>query len=130
MIKLLITASAALLVSGNICHAQSRAISNIERSLITNSYGQLLKDAGSAQYRMQPIPLSDNQKGGMFVYCFEVNAKNSYGAYAGYKTIIGMVTRLNGKILSFRYDGNSDDDVRSYSGSTADTCRAFGYSLS
>jgi hypothetical protein len=130
MIKSLIATSAALLVSGSICHAQSRAISDIERSLITNSYGQLLKDAGSAQYRMQPIPVSDNQKGGMFVYCFQVNAKNSYGGYAGYKTIIGMVTRLNGKIMSFRYDGNSDDDVRSYSGSTADTCRAFGYLLS
>jgi hypothetical protein len=130
MIKSLIATSAALLVSGNICHAQSRAISDMERSLITSSYGQLLKDAGSAQYRMQPIPLSDNQKGGMFVYCFEVNAKNSYGGYAGYKTIIGMVTRLNGKITSFRYDGNSDDDVRSYPGSTADMCRAFGYSLS
>jgi hypothetical protein len=130
MIKTLVATSAALLVSGSVCHAQSRPISDAERSLITSSYGQLLKDAGSAQYRMQPIPLTDNQKGGKFVYCFQVNAKNSYGGYAGYTTVIGVVTRLSGRITSFRYDGNSDDDVRSYPGSTADMCRAFGYSFS
>ena len=74
MVKTLMTTCAFILVSGNICHAQTRPISNGERSLITSSYGHLLKDARSAQYRMQPIPLIDNQKGGKFVYCFEVNA--------------------------------------------------------
>ena len=130
MVKTLIATCAFVLVGGSICHAQTRPITNGERSLITSSYGHLLKDARSAQYRMQPIPLTDNQKGGKFVYCFEVNAKNSYGGYAGYKIVIGKVVRSNGKIISFSYDGNSDDDARSIPGATADMCRAFGYSFS
>jgi hypothetical protein len=130
MIKTLVATSAALLVSGGICHAQSRPISDAERSLITNIYGHLLKDAGSAQYRMQPIPLTDNQTGGNFVYCFEVNARNSYGGYTGYKIVIGKVARSKGKITSFSYDANSEDDARLVPGMTADTCRAFGYSFS
>ena len=130
MVKTLMTTCAFVLVSGSICHAQTRPISNGERSLITNSYGHQLKDAASAQYRMQPIPLTDNQKDGKSVYCFQVNAKNSYGGYTGYKTVIGKVARSNGKIISFSYDGNSDDDARSIPGATADMCRAFGYSFS
>jgi hypothetical protein len=130
MVKTLIATCAFVLVGGGICHAQTRPITNGERSLITSSYGNLLKDAGSAQYRMQPIPLSNNQKDGKTVYCFEVNAKNSYGGYAGYKIVIGKVVRSNGKIISFSYDGNSDDDARSIPGATADMCRAFGYSFS
>lgn len=114
---------------GSPCHAQTRPISSGERALITSSYGYQLKDAASAQYRMQPIPLADNQKDGRSVYCFEVNAKNSYGGYTGYKTIIGKVTRSNGNVISFVYDGNSDDDSRSLPGATANMCRAFGYSL-
>ena len=129
MIKRLIATCTFVLVSGSICHAQTRPISNGERSLITGSYERLLKDAGSAQYRMQPIPLADNQKGGKFVYCFEVNAKNSYGGYTGYKTVIGKVARSDGRIMSFSYDGDSDDDARSFPGATADMCRAFGYSF-
>ena len=129
MIKRLIATCSFLLVSGSICHGQTRPISNGERSLITGYYARLLKDAGSAQYRMQPIPLTDNQKGGQFVYCFEVNAKNSYGGYTGFKTVIGKVARSEGKIMSFSYDGDSDDDVRSFPGATADMCRAFGYSF-
>ncbi len=129
MITTRLATCAFVLTIGSTCHAQTRPISNGERSLITSSYGQLLKDAGSAQYRMQPIPLSDNQKDGKSVYCFEVNAKNSYGGYTGYKTVIGRVARLNGKIVSFSYDGSSDDDARSIPGATADMCRAFGYSF-
>jgi hypothetical protein len=130
MIKSLVITSAITLVSGSTCQAQSRPISDTERSLITSSYGHLLKDTGSAQYRMQPIPLTDNQKGGIFVYCFEVNARNSYGGYTGYQIVIGKVTRLKGKIMSFSYDANSEDDARLVPGMTADTCRAFGYSFS
>jgi hypothetical protein len=129
MIKTVVATCAFVLTSGSICHAQTRQISNVERSLITSSYGHTLKDADSAQYKMQPIPLTDNQKDGRTVYCFEVNAKNSYGGYAGYKTVIGRITRVNGKITSYSYDGSSDDDARSIPSATADMCRAFGYSF-
>ncbi len=130
MIKTLVAASAIILLNGSICQAQNRPITDTERSLITSSYGRLLKDGGSAQYRMQPIPLNDNQKGGMFVYCFEVNARNSYGGYTGYQVVIGKVARSKGKIMSFSYDANSEDDPRTLPSMTADTCRAFGYSFS
>lgn len=125
MTKILLAACALVVAGGGICHAQTRPISNAERALITNSYGRLLKDAGSAQFKMPPIPLADNQTNGTTIYCFEVNAKNSYGGYAGYKAVLGRVTRSKGKIASF----NADDDRASVPGSTADLCRAFGYSL-
>ena len=87
MRKTLIAAGVLTLIGPNICHAQTRPISKVEHALITDSYGRVLKDAASAQYRMQPIPLADNQKDGTTIYCFEVNAKNSYGGYAGYKAV-------------------------------------------
>lgn len=119
----------AVVLSVAPCYAQSRPISGVEKTLITTTYGNQLKDAGSAQYRMQPIPLADNQKDGKTVYCFEVNAKNSYGGYTGYKVVIGRVSRVSGKVTSYTYDGNSSDDARSFPGATADMCRVFGYSL-
>ena len=128
MIKTAIAISAVVL-SVSPSYAQSRPISSVEKTLITTTYGNQLKDAGSAQYRMQPIPLADNQKDGKTVYCFEVNAKNSYGGYTGYKVVIGRVSRMSGKVTSYTYDGNSGDDARSLPGATADMCRVFGYSL-
>lgn len=125
MRKTFIAACVLVLVGTSICHARNRPISKDEHVLITDSYGRKLKDAASAQYRMQPIPLVDNQKDGTTIYCFEVNAKNSYGGYAGYKAVLGRVARLKGKIVSF----NADDDRGSIPGSTADMCRAFGYSF-
>ena len=128
MIKTAIAMTAVVLSVGP-CYSQSRPISSAEKTLIVTTYGSRLKDAGSAQYRMQPIPLADNQKGGKTIYCFQVNARNSYGGYTGYKTVIGRVSRTSGKVTSYAYDGSSDDDTRSLPGATADMCRAFGYSL-
>jgi len=102
MTKTLLTACALVLAGGSICHAQTRPISNAERAVITSSYGRLLKDAGSAQFKMQPIPLANNQTNGTTIYCFEVNAKNSYGGYAGFKAVIGRVARSNGKTACFQ----------------------------
>lgn len=115
MWKTLIAAGVLTLIGPNICHAQTRPISKGEHALIADSYGRVLKDAASAQYRMQPIPLADNQKDGTTIYCFEVNAKNSYGGYAGYKAVLGRVTRLKGKIASFILIKQTTPVVRSNS---------------
>jgi hypothetical protein len=123
--RTLLAASVVVIGGTSTCHAQSRPISKGEHALITDSYGRMLKDAASAQYRMQPIPLADNQTDGKTVYCFEVNAKNTYGGYTGYRAVIGRVARSKGKIVSF----SADDDRGSLPGSTAEICRAFGYSF-
>ena len=45
-------------------------------------------------------------------YCFQVNAKNSYGGYIGFKTIAGVVKQRSGKIVGYRYTSGVRD-VRS-----------------
>ncbi|MBR0761566.1 hypothetical protein JQ613_14805 [Bradyrhizobium japonicum] len=36
-------------------------------------------------------------------YCFQVNAKNSYGGYVGFQTVLGSVTQRNGAVINYRY---------------------------
>lgn len=48
---------------------------------------QALKDADSAKYRNQVI-YQDEKHQGMFFMCGEVNAKNSFGGYTGFKRFI------------------------------------------
>jgi hypothetical protein len=130
MIKTCLAASLFAILGTEFCHAQSRPITPAERVLITSTYGAQLKDAPSALYKMPPIPSADPSQGGGHTYCFEVNAKNSYGGFTGYKVIIGKVIRSAGKVTSFTYLGSSDDDARSLPGATADMCRALGAAIS
>jgi hypothetical protein len=126
MIKTCVAASVLAILGTEFCHAQSRPIASGERVVITGTYGAQLKDAPSALYKMPPIPSTDPSSGRGHAYCFEVNAKNSYGGFTGYKVVIGKVIRSAGKVTSFTHLGSSDDDVRSLPGATADMCRAMG----
>ncbi len=67
------------------------------QAAIKEAIGRELKDPFSAQYDWQPVK-SD------MVYCGWVNAKNSYGAYDGYKPfmVLYMIGNKSGvaKVLS------------------------------
>ena len=108
------------------CKAQTRQLSAPEKGLIAGTYGARLKDPGSAQYQWAPVPLADNLKGGRVAYCFRVNAKNSFGGYTGFKLILGMLARANGKITSFEYMAGNLDDSPELAQTTAELCRTFG----
>lgn len=62
---------------------------------------QALKDAGSAEYKNQMI-YPDAKHQGMFFMCGEVNAKNSFGAYTGFKRFV--VSNKGGPLID---DGHS-----------------------
>jgi hypothetical protein len=108
------------------CSAQTRQLTAPEKQIIANAYGARLKDPASAQYRWAALPLTDNLKGGKLAYCFEANAKNSYGGYTGFKLILGTLRRVNGKIVSFEYVAGNLDDTSALAQTTAELCRTFG----
>jgi len=74
-----------------------------------------LKDANSAEFRNEavyPVPNRD----GVFIMCGEVNAKNSYGAYTGFKRFIVGFGGEHGTVLM-------DDRSGVFDGIWWDQCR-------
>jgi hypothetical protein len=56
---------------------------------------QSLKDPASAQWRWALFPKNAE---GTVTYCAEVNAKNSYGGYNGFKPFLAVLNVTKGKI--------------------------------
>lgn len=108
------------------CAAQSRELTTTEKKVIAAAYGRLLKDPHSAQYQWPQIPVKPETQNAQTAYCFQVNAKNSYGGYTGFKLIIGKVRQSAGKIIAFDYVAGHLDDTPALIRSTADMCRVFG----
>jgi hypothetical protein len=129
MLKTAMLIGFVILCSMTPCSAQTRQLTAPEKQIIANAYGARLKDPASAQYRWAALPLTDNLKGGKLAYCFQVNAKNSYGGYTGFKLILGTLKRVNGKIVAFNYVTGNLDDAATFAQMTADLCRASGISF-
>ncbi|QOZ55876.1 hypothetical protein [Bradyrhizobium sp. CCBAU 53338] len=79
---------------------QQRPLTDAEKKIIANTYGNRLKDPQSAQYRW-PNLIKAQAEGPD--YCFQVNAKNSYGGYVGFQTVLGSVTQRNGTIVGYNF---------------------------
>lgn len=106
-------------------YSQSRSLAVAEQKIIAGSYGRILKDPASAQYHWPMLPTKDASKPEI-AYCFQVNAKNSYGAYTGFKLIIGKVRQVGGKVTNFEYAAGNLDDTPELAQTTVDMCRIFG----
>jgi hypothetical protein len=85
-------------------YASDRPLTDAEKKIVAGGYGERLKDPLSAQYRWPNLIKSTSSKPNEMVYCFQVNAKNSYGAYVGFQTVLGTVTHHNGTIVGFKYE--------------------------
>jgi hypothetical protein len=82
--------------------AQARELSPKEKGIIEDVTKQQLKDPESARFFWQ------DYKGGE-IYCAHVNAKNSYGGYAGKSLLIaGVKTSSNGEIISAEVTTHND----------------------
>ncbi|MPZ39064.1 MAG: hypothetical protein GEU95_13560 [Rhizobiales bacterium] len=90
--------------------AQTRKISTQEQRVISERLGAWLKDPLSAQYRWPAIQLGATESRPRLPYCFSVNAKNAYGGYVGFRTIVGIVTQSSGKIIGFEYTTGLNDE--------------------
>lgn len=108
--------------------SEARPLTDIEKRIIASTYGASLKDPTSAQYRWAPLVTDQPVKGDEMAYCFQINGKNSYGGYTGFRTIAGKVKHRNGAIVGFSYVAGSRDDAI-ITDATNEICRAFGYTF-
>ncbi|EOV0692114.1 hypothetical protein ACOIE4_001203 [Klebsiella variicola] len=93
-------ASIAVLFSGT---AAARELTASEKKVIEESAKQKLKDPDSAKIYWQPDMGGD-------AYCAQINAKNSYGGYAGKALLLAGVKRdSQGKIIEAGVSIDSDD---------------------
>ena|SRR5258705_1484062 len=103
MIRVKVVLVAVAIAIAGPSYAQDRPLTDIEKKVVAGTYGERLKDQLSAQFRWHNLIESSSAKSDELIYCFQVNAKNSYGAYVGFKTIFGTVTQRNGTIVGYRY---------------------------
>lgn len=91
-----------------------RSLSRQEKELIVKGIGRDLKDPSSIQVRWLPYRAPKNPNG-MAAYCGQYNAKNSYGAYIGFKPFLAGISHKAGKISFARMiDPGGSQDTRDY----------------
>ncbi|MCH2683569.1 hypothetical protein [Leclercia adecarboxylata] len=96
--------------------AAARELSTSEKEVITQAAKQQLKDPDSAKFYWQ------DYKGGE-IYCAHVNAKNSYGGFAGKALLlVGVKTNSKGKVISAEVSIRSDNMMD-------EICTERGYSV-
>lgn len=101
--KKLIVSVITLALVATVTSVNARELTAKEKDIITAKVKAQLKDPDSAKIEWQ------DYKGGSG-YCAHVNAKNSYGGYAGKALIIASVKKdESGKIISADAWVHSDD---------------------
>ncbi|MET4200745.1 hypothetical protein [Bradyrhizobium sp. LA6.12] len=100
MLRTTLTLVVLATISVGTSYAQQRPLTDAEKKIITSTYGSRLKDPLSAQYRWPNLIKAQADAPD---YCFQVNAKNSYGGYVGFQTVLGSVTQRNGTVVSYRF---------------------------
>jgi hypothetical protein len=83
---------------GGASHLASRSLTPGEKKLVQTGLARNLKDPDSMQIRWTAFrPTTDPN--GMAQYCATYNAKNSFGAYGGFRPFLGGIFLKNGKII-------------------------------
>jgi hypothetical protein len=128
MKRLIATIGLSVCVAAN-ASAQTRALTETEKKVIAGAYGKRLKDPASAQYKWAPVALENIAVGPKLAYCFQVNAKNSYGGYVGSRLIIGGLLVNGGRVRGFEYAAGENDDTPALRRATAEMCQVLGYAF-
>ncbi|WP_448035161.1 hypothetical protein [Bradyrhizobium liaoningense] len=100
MLRTTLTLVVLATIPGGSSYAQQRRLTDVEKRVITSAYESRLKDPLSAQYRWPNLIKTQADAPD---YCFQVNAKNSYGGYVGFQAVLGSVTQRNGTIVGYRF---------------------------
>ena len=109
LLLVLLTGCVALPTQQDVAKADYGSYPANYEDIVKTFYGNMLKDPDSAQYKNITVPktfwLGDRISGSKFGYlvCATLNAKNSYGAYVGYKTD-GLLIR-DGAVIQYVADG-------------------------
>jgi len=110
-------------------YAQDRPLTDIEKKIVASTYAERLRDPLSAQFRWHNLIRLPSARSHELIYCFQVNAKNSYGSYIGFKTIFGTVTQRNGAIVGYRYKLGAESNPI-MSDTANEFCEVAGYKFS
>src|SRR4051794_29261211 len=100
MLRTTLTLVVLATIPSGTSYAQQRPLTDAEKKIIASTYESRLKDPQSAQYRW---PNLIKARADAPDYCFQVNAKNSYGGYVGFQTVLGSVTQRSGTVVGYRY---------------------------
>lgn len=75
-----------------------------EKAAIREAVTEDFKDPAAAQFRWPPIARPD-------LYCGQVNGKNSYGAYVGYRMFSVRLLRIDGRVSAMLKRINDDESL-------------------
>jgi len=71
--------------------AMAQPAPELNEALLRAAFAPTLKDADSARFRA--IQYKPEKEAGVWAMCGEVNAKNSYGGYAGFSPFLALVLK-------------------------------------
>jgi hypothetical protein len=117
---------AAEISTAGLSFAQDRPLTDDEKKIVASTYQERLQDPLSAQFRWHNFVKSPSENSDDSIYCFQVNAKNSYGGYVGFKTMFGTVTQRDGTIVGYRYKLGAESNPIMNEAAT-EFCEVAGY---
>lgn len=82
-----------------VAYLTARKLTDSEKKIVREGITRNFKDPDSAQIRWTLFRPTED-KNGAPSYCATVNAKNSYGAYTGYKPFLASIILREGKITT------------------------------
>lgn len=123
--RLTLLAAAIAAMIGTVADAQAttRLLTDDEKAVVKAAIEAELNDPGSATYRWEPVKTANVPSR----YCVEVNAKNRYGGYVGFKPIMVQTTVVNDAITGVGKVWFPDESVPEGLRFQISACRAFGY---
>lgn len=87
----------------------SKSATADEVKVITKALKERMKDPESVRVRKI---VGRTVQPGVYEFCGEINAKNSYGGYGGFKSFIAVMGKSGNKVVSVDFTGiDSDSDV-------------------
>jgi hypothetical protein len=101
----------------------TRPLTDDEKAVVKTAIETELNDPGSATYKWEPVKTA----GVPSRYCVEVNAKNRYGGYVGFKPIMVQTTVVNDVITAVGKVWFPDESVPEGLRFQISVCKAYGY---
>jgi hypothetical protein len=125
MRPIMIALTLALCASASHAQPATRALTEAEKTVVRTAIGAELNDPDSAAYRWQDVKTVDLRPR----YCVEVNAKNRYGGYVGFKPVMVQTTINNGVITGIEKVWWPDASVPEGLTFQISACRGYGYNV-
>ncbi|EBB1131587.1 TPA_asm: hypothetical protein GNB63_001503 [Salmonella enterica subsp. enterica serovar 6,7,14:g,m[p],s:[1,2,7]] len=106
--------------------SHARPLTDSEKQAVESSVKEHLKDPDSAKFYHGDFPYPDSS----YVYCGQVNAKNSYGGYAGKQLFSNFVAvNKNGVIVAPSLDYSRGSGEQLDQEIISVTCASAGYDI-